>query len=140
MAARGASCAGGRITPNADGRCPFQTDANLCGLHGTGDKPFGCVASPFTLAPGGRTLIVRNRYRLLRCFDDGPRVPAYRAFSASLVVIFGAAVAGEVTAHLDAGGGDYRAPMPEATWASMLALDAAKKGAVAGGWRQGTLE
>jgi hypothetical protein len=85
--------------------CPCQTDEHLCSLHGTGDKPFGCTASPFTLNRNG-TLIVRHRYYMLPCHRDG-NVPAYRAFESSLRAVL--AVDDEyerLAAHLDAGYGD----------------------------------
>ena len=80
----GLRVADGLLEPDAR-RCPHQaTPSNLCGIHGAGE-PFGCVASPFMLSTRD-TLIVRNRYRLLRCFKDG-ELPAYRAFAASLVLL-----------------------------------------------------
>ena len=51
-------------------KCPFKTPEHLCGIHFSGSKPFGCIASPFTLNAND-TLIVRNRYRLLKCYNDG---------------------------------------------------------------------
>lgn len=87
ICSRGGTVADGRlVTPER--RCTFKTDANLCALHGTGDKPFGCIASPFTLNRAD-CLIVRNRYRRLICFDAEPRLPAFVAFRASLDLIFG---------------------------------------------------
>lgn len=123
--ARGADVAGGFIVPVAR-RCPFQaTDTNLCELHGTGEKPFGCIASPFTLNANG-TLIVRNRYKLLRCYDDGPRLPAFVAFRASLDLLFGLAEAARICLHLEAGGSDLRADMPAANHRMLIDNDAAK--------------
>jgi hypothetical protein len=94
-------------------RCPFQEKTTeLCGVHDTPAKPFGCIASPFTLNSSG-TLIVRNRYRSLKCFKDdrdGPAPPAYRAFRASLDIIFGADTAQRLVDHLDSGGGDIVLP------------------------------
>jgi Fe-S-cluster containining protein len=99
-----------RIEP-VNRRCPFQDrDTHLCGLH-DGRQPFGCVASPFTLSKRD-TLIVRNRYRMLKCFKAEGAIPAYRAHPASLAIILGAEQAAAVTAHLDAGGGDYQADVP----------------------------
>lgn len=113
--ARGGRVVGGLLRPvPGERRCPFKADDNLCGLHGTAAKPFGCIASPFTLTSRD-TLIVRNRYRLLRCYRDdrdGTARPAYHAFAASLVLLFGRAGAARLTAHLDAGGGDIAMPMP----------------------------
>jgi hypothetical protein len=65
--------------------CPFKVDY-LCSLHDTESKPFGCIASPFTLNKND-TLIVRNRYKMLKCYPGG--VPAYVAFRSSLDLFFG---------------------------------------------------
>jgi Fe-S-cluster containining protein len=106
----GAAVFDGRIVP-VDGRCPFQAaESNLCRLHGTGVKPSGCIASPFALNASG-TLIVRNRYKLLRCYKSGPMLPAFVAFRASLDLLFGDAEAARVCRHLEAGGGDIGAQM-----------------------------
>ncbi len=70
-------------------RCPFQhPESHLCGLHGSPDKPRGCIISPFTINPNG-TLIVRNRYRLLPCFKAPGSLPVYEAHYGSLVQMFG---------------------------------------------------
>lgn len=108
-------------------RCPFQdTDTHLCGLHGTTAKPLGCIASPFTLNANG-TLVVRNRYRLLPCYKDGARLPAYKAFRDSLVLLFGTEQTDRLTAHLDAGGGDMTLTMARVKHAMLLENDVAKK-------------
>jgi hypothetical protein len=98
----------------------------LCGLHGTDVKPFGCIASPFTLNSNG-TLIVRNRYKLLRCYSDGRRLPAYVAFRASLDLILGHTEAARVCEHLAAGGGDCGASMPRANYLVLLENDTIKR-------------
>ncbi len=126
--------AGGTVTNgllDARGkRCPFQNrGTELCDLHFTDHKPFGCIASPFTLSKAG-TLIVRNRYRMLRCFKDdrdGPTKPAYVAFRASLDRILGEATAAWLCAHLDAGGGDVEVPMSVASHRMLIDNDATKK-------------
>jgi hypothetical protein len=110
------------------GRCPFKTDADLCGLHGTPHKPFGCVASPFTLNPAG-TLIVRNRYRLLKCYKAPGAVPAYVAHAGSLTRIFGAEEAARIARHLDSGGDDMEAVMPPDSYAILRDNDVAKHAA-----------
>lgn len=93
-------------------RCPFQDPAtHLCGIH-DGRQPFGCVASPFTLSPKNR-LIVRNRYRMLKCYRAEGALPAYLAHPASLTAILGASQAAALTAHLDSGGGDWDAEVPD---------------------------
>lgn len=106
--------------------CPFKTADFLCSLHGKPVKPFGCIASPFTLNAND-TLIVRNRYKLLPCYKAGPRIPAYRAFAASLTLLFGQAGGAEVIARLDAGEGDFTMPMDERIHAMLKTNDAIKK-------------
>lgn len=130
--ARGAVVRDGLLQPReGEKRCPFKTSADLCGLHGTSDKPFGCIASPFTLNRNG-TLIVRNRYKSLKCYDDGPRLPAYKAFRASLDLIFGPAEAARVCDHLDAGGGDIAATIGPDAYRLLVENDAIKHGVVPG--------
>ena len=117
----------GLLQPRAgEKRCPFKTEANLCGIHFTGQKPFGCIASPFTLNKNG-TLIVRNRYKLLKCYNDGARVPAYKAFKASLERLFGVDEANVIEAHFDAGGGDYVAQMDDMVYYMLMENDEIKK-------------
>ncbi len=112
-------------------KCPFKTGADLCGLHGKPEKPFGCIASPFTLNARD-SLIVRNRYRCLKCYRAPGAIPAYKAHRASLDKIFGAATAEKICAHLDAGGGDTLAEMPAENYAILKANDLAKKTVHAG--------
>jgi len=99
----------GFLTPDGRGLCPFKTDDGLCKLHGTGNKPLGCIASPFDLNSND-TLIIRNRYRLLRCFKNGT-VPAYLAFQSSLDALFGKD-SQTIINHLKNGGGDIIVSMP----------------------------
>jgi hypothetical protein len=114
-------------------RCPFKSSTtHLCGLHATPDKPFGCIASPFTLN-NKRTLIVRNRYRLLLCFDHGKKIPAYQAFRASLDLIFGEPEAARITEHLDNGGGDLLAPISDHAIRMLTDNDAIKHGELSAG-------
>jgi hypothetical protein len=131
ITARGARVDHGLLQPrDGERRCPFQTGEHLCGLHGTPDKPFGCIASPFTLNRAG-TLIVRNRYRLLKCYKDdrdGPAPPAYQAFRSSLNLIFGDDEAQRITDHLDDGGGDLYAAMPVESYRRLRDNDAIKHG------------
>jgi hypothetical protein len=108
-------------------KCPFKTDDHLCGLHFTEDKPFGCIASPFTLNPKD-TLIVRNRYRMLKCFNDGKKIPAYKAWKSSLDLIFGKEESERITNHLDMGGGDLIAYMPIDSHSKLKTNDEIKKG------------
>jgi hypothetical protein len=99
----------------------------MCGLHGTSDKPFGCIASPFTLNAND-TMIVRNRYRALKCFKAEGAIEAYKAHAGSLRRIFGEEEAARITAHLDAGGGDLEATMPHQSYRMLHDNDAAKHG------------
>lgn len=123
--AKGARIEAGFIQPDARGKCPFQTDDGMCSTHA--DKPFGCRASPFTLSPAG-TLIVRNRYRMLKCFGCPGSVPAYRAHAWSLQQIFGQEEAARIARHLDEGWGDFSAWMPAEHYAMLRDNDRAKKG------------
>jgi DNA modification methylase len=127
----GVVIAEGFLQPRAgEKKCPFKSAASLCALHQTPDKPFGCIASPFTLNTHN-TLIVRHRYKLLRCYDDGPKLPAYRAFRASLDLIFGAEEAQRITDHLDTGGGDLTAMMPVTAYGMLRDNDDIKRGSFA---------
>ena len=126
---RGAVIKDGLLQPKpGEKRCPFKTGADLCGLHFTPDKPFGCIASPFTLSPSGATLIVRNRYKMLKCYDDGAKQPAYVAFRASLDLIFGEAEAERICAHFANGGGDVAGEMTRETYLKLRDNDQIKKG------------
>lgn len=139
IAARGGLVQNGLLQPAPGARrCPFKTAVDLCGLHDTPDKPFGCIASPFTLN-GHDTLIVRNRYKLLTCYKDGGThpdgtardpLPAYVAFRASLDLIFGPAESARICAHLDAGGGDLTATMPAASYQMLTENDQIKHGGI----------
>ena len=78
----------GRVAP-VNKRCPFQSvTTHMCDLHGSPDKPAGCIISPFTINKSD-TLIVRNRYRLLPCFKADGAIPVHRAHHQSLVTMFG---------------------------------------------------
>ena len=85
---KGAVIENGFIVPDERKLCPFKTDSGLCSVHN--DKPFGCRVSPFTLTKNN-TLIVRNRYRLLKCYrrKDIKKIPVYKAHKESLLLLFG---------------------------------------------------
>lgn len=108
-------------------KCPFQDDNHLCQLHGTAQKPAGCIASPFTLNKNG-TLIVRHRYLHLPCYKAERRLPAYKAFRAALTFLLGAKEAARLHAHLDAGGGDLDVQIPVAKYQLLLENDQLKQG------------
>lgn len=125
--AAGYSVTDGLLQPDArTGKCPHKQANGLCGVHGTALKPFGCIASPFTLNFGG-TLIVRNRYSMMRCHGQGE--PAYKTFRASLDLIFGPEEAARVCVALDGGAGDVRATMPTTSYEALRYLDGLKHGA-----------
>lgn len=72
-----------------DRRCPFQDGkTHQCQIHESPAMPKGCVISPFTVNDSG-TLLVRNRYRLLKCFKAEGAIPVYQAHRLSLVTMFG---------------------------------------------------
>jgi Fe-S-cluster containining protein len=131
--ARGANVINGLLQPKPGAkRCPFQnTGTHLCDIHFTPDKPFGCIASPFTLTKNGQTLIIRNRYRSLKCYKDGKRLPAYVAFRASLDLIFGNETAQRIHDHLAGGGGDLTVGMPARSFAMLTDNDDIKHAAMA---------
>lgn len=150
--ARGGEVRDGLLVTTATGRCTFKDDAGLCGLHFTPDKPFGCIASPFTVAPGGRTLVVRNRYRSLVCYsatsarrgdDVSAFPPAYVAFRASLDLILGEDLAAWLSDALDAHGDpkspEYAGPVsipvrvPRSAWEMLTDNDATKRAAKVSG-------
>lgn len=105
--------------------CPFQNKDFLCDLHRTPAKPFGCIASPFTLNKNG-TLIIRNRYKLLKCYNKGKRLPAYKAFRSSLVLIFGEEEATRISNHFDKGGGNLYAWISHQNFDILMENDAIK--------------
>lgn len=115
-----------------DGVCTFKTDDHLCSLHFTPDKPFGCIASPFTLNKTD-TLIVRNRYRSLKCYrphdrSKGLGIPAYEAFRASLDLIFGRHVASEIVLYVThVREGAPRFQMPQRSYDILKANDEVKR-------------
>lgn len=124
LISRGAVIQEGMLQPDsATRKCPFKnSDTSLCMLHGTADKPLGCIASPFTLTSRD-TLIVRNRYKLLKCYNDGRKLPAYRAFFSSLVRLFGEGEARRIAEHFDAGGGDVIASIQADAYYGLQELD-----------------
>jgi DNA modification methylase/ParB-like chromosome segregation protein Spo0J len=130
---RGGVVIDGLLQPRkGEKKCPFKTGENLCSLHFTSDKPFGCIASPFTLHASGDTLIVRNRYKMLVCYNNDPKhgvpMPAYKAFRASLDLIFGKDEAERICTHFDNGGGDITAQVTRQNYDMLRDNDAIKKG------------
>lgn len=105
------------------GKCPHKLPNGLCAAHGTALKPFGCVASPFTLN-AGNTLIIRNRYSNMKCHGQGS--PAYETFKASLNLILGYDQADSVCKELAAGSGDIEAEITREIYNSIRYLDGLK--------------
>lgn len=121
---KGAAIKDGFFVADERGLCPFKTDDGRCMTHD--DKPFGCASSPFTLNKNS-TLIVRNRYRLLKCYRCHGSKPAYKAHRWSLEQIFGKEEAQRIAMHLDSGGGDLLANMPDDHFNMLHDNDAAKR-------------
>jgi hypothetical protein len=108
--------------------CPFD-NKGYCGLHNKHERMFGCIASPFTLTKSG-TLIIRNRYRMFKCYKADDAIPAYQAFNASLRLIFGEAEATVITSKLDAGSGDFIATITRENFDKLIENDAIKHGGI----------
>ncbi len=88
------------IMQTVNRRCRFFDEGKyLCQLHTTGLKPRSCIQSPFTINKND-TLVLRNRYKLLPCYGAQGSKPAYKAFSASLTLLFGAVEATRIITHL----------------------------------------
>lgn len=122
----GADVKDGMIVPD-NGLCPFKTPEGLCSIHGD-QKPFGCKASPFTLNANG-TLIIRNRYRCMKCYDTDDAVPAYEAHKWSLEQIFGVAETAYIISTIKGGEEkQVKAKMSRAHYDILIDNDAAKKG------------
>lgn len=107
--ALGATVQDGYMVADDRGLCPFKTSGGQCKHHG--DKPMGCKASPFTFTDSG-LLVVRNRYRLLRCYNCEGAEPAYVAHRWSLEQIFGAAEAERIGREAAEGSDRIAATMP----------------------------
>lgn len=107
------------------GLCPHKTPDGLCALHGTEDKPFGCIASPFTLNKGDM-LIIRNRYARMKCHGKGD--PAYKVFADSLRLIFGDVEAERIAQAAASGADQIDAVMPRSSHQALHYLDGLKHG------------
>jgi len=105
------------------GVCPLKAD-DLCTVHE--EKPFGCKASPFTLNKNG-TLIIRNRYRLLRCYNTPDSIHAYEAHRWSLVQIFGEEEVNRLVAAIRAGETTFTAKITELKYKMLVDNDHAKR-------------
>jgi DNA modification methylase/Fe-S-cluster containining protein len=114
------------LAADSRGLCPYKSDNGLCSIHK--DKPFGCLASPFTLNNNDK-LIVRNRYRCLKCYRmDGNKIPAYEAHRLALVSIVGQAEYARLVKHLKDGGGDLVIEIKRSIYEMIKDNDDAKNG------------
>lgn len=98
----GAEIEGGFIKPDERGKCPFTLSVN-------------------------DTLIVRNRYRSLKCFKAEGSLPVYIAHAWSLQQIFGDEEAKRITEHLNSGGDDIVAKISSRKYAILRDNDSVKK-------------
>ena len=124
--AQGATVKDGYIVADKRGLCPFKSDDGFCRIHGRG-KPFGCQASPFTLNGNG-TLIVRNRYRVLKCYACAESMPAHQAHAWSLDAVLGSSEAARVSALAANGADKIAATIGAREYAMMVDNDDAKHG------------
>ncbi len=125
---RGFSVVGGRLVASDVGKCPHKQPDGFCDVHGGDEKPFGCVASPFTVNKSNM-LIIRYRYTRLKCHGKGGG-PAYRVFRASLDLLFGMEEAGRIVGEVEAGKNTIWAMMPSINLERVRYLDSIKHGNV----------
>ena len=116
------------VSKNKVNKCSFKDDCDLCTLHGSPDKPFGCVVSPFTITKNN-TLIVRNRYRMLKCFKGPGAQPAYQAHRLSLVSLFGEEMTSDIIRRVEDGEDGFSVETKQGTIDKLKRNDAIKKGA-----------
>jgi DNA modification methylase len=112
--AAGGKVIDGMLQGKEGGGCTFQENG-LCKLHLSGTKPFACTLSPFTLNKSN-TLIVKNRNRKLICYKKEPNQMTYKAYSTSLINMFGQEEAARIIDLLDKGSEDFVAKMPRANY------------------------
>lgn len=116
----------GKLQPDKKtGKCPHKDKNGLCGVHGTEMKPFGCIASPFTLN-NNNTLIIRNRYSLRKCHGQG--LPAYVTFRSSLDLIFGKKESLRICELLEKEKKDVIATITRGNYNKIKYLDSVKHG------------
>lgn len=106
------------------GKCPHLNECGLCDIHFTPDKPFGCIASPFTLNKAD-TLVIRQRYSRMKCHGEGEY--AYKTFRASLDLILGKEEAQRICDYYDQGNtGDVQTEISLETYKKLVYLDGLK--------------
>jgi hypothetical protein len=118
----------GFLQPNeGEKRCPFKTEEELCGIHYTDKKPFGCIASPWKLTSKD-TLIIRNRYKQFKCFKAGKMLPAYVAFKQGLTHLVGEAEYNKVEEAFNNGAEEVWLDIPLLPYYMLKDNEEAKKG------------
>lgn len=124
--AHGAQVQNGFLVPAANGKCPFKTPEGFCAIHENG-QPLGCLVSPFTLN-ARNMLIVRNRYRCLRCYRSAPApAPAYMVHRRSLLRLFGSAQYAEIVRVVELGTSQITALMARTDYDIITWNDRAKR-------------
>jgi Fe-S-cluster containining protein len=98
----GGNLDGEELLYDTNHRCPFQTEDNLCKLHHTAHKPFGCRISPLRLTDKN-TLTIRTKYIYLGCHTKFKinGLPLYEAFRSSLDLLFGNNESNRIVKHLN---------------------------------------
>ncbi len=112
----------GFIKDKNNGICPFKNHY-LCSIHN--DKPMGCRFSPFTLSENN-ILIVRNRYRLLKCYNTEDAIPIYLAHKWSLEQIFGIEKTKEIIDKIESMDNDFFVDMSSFIYQVITDNDIAK--------------
>lgn len=109
---RGGFVKGNLLLPKDGRKCYFKTEEHLCSLHSSGDKPFGCSYSPFTVNKNN-LLQVRGRAIGLSCFKTKNSKPAYLAHKVALEFLIGSAEVARVSKLAKAGEDRIEAVMPK---------------------------
>lgn len=109
-----------------NGKCPFKNNIDSCSLHEK-KKPFGCVVSPFNLNKNN-ILIVRNRYRMFRCYRDCSikKVFVYEAHRKSLELLFGEVGFLQIKAKMEFGK-DFYMSMDDVVYERLIENEKCKK-------------
>jgi len=110
-------------------RCHHREENGFCSLHGTPNKPFGCIASPFILNKKN-TLVIRHRYFMFKCHGYGEY--AYKVFKASLDLLFGEKESDRIYTAMELGADDFYALMPIETYKKVKHLSSTIKRKIVG--------
>ena len=121
--AMGVGIEGNFIKDDGCGICPLKAESGLCSVHE--EKPFGCKSSPFTLNKNN-TLIIRNRYRLLGCYNTPDAKPAYISHRWSLEQIFGKEETNNIIQKIESGSDDFYVDMDKSKHKIIIDNDLSK--------------